>query len=606
MCGIAGYIGKKKINRETVLETLSLMNNRGPDFQNYKEIADRGTNIYLLHARLGIIDLDSRSNQPFELDGCSLVFNGEIYNYVELRDALKQKGVAFKTSSDTEVLLRYYLAYGEKCVEHFEGMWAFAIYDSRNKKLFLSRDRFAEKPLYYYEEADGLYFASEIKFLKLLVGTRFNINHRHLFRHLVNGYQSLYKVNETYFEGIKELRYASNIIVDSTFRKTEYAYWKPIVQTKDMTISQAVEGTRYHFLESMKLRLRSDVPLAFCLSGGIDSSALVSVAAKIFKYDVMTFSILDSDERYNELENIQATLDDIKCRNVFIQLKHEDTLSKLRDLIKYHDAPIPTVTYLIHSYLTHAIAQNGYRVAFSGTAADELFTGGYNHFNLHFNEVQNNPNYPTYLKDWEKYIKVVLRNPLYKNPRLYVDDPNFRGNYYEQCDEFSTYLKQGFKEEFTEERFTGSLMRNRLLNELFHESIPVVLHAEDLNSMYYSIENRSPYLDTKLFEFAFSIPGEYLVQNGYAKYILREAMKGILNDKVRLDRTKKGFNASLRSIINFDDPNVRTYLLNDSPVYKHVDRAKIAKLFDLNPLPDAYNKFLFNFINMKIFLELHT
>ena len=178
------------------------MRNRGPDFQDYREHRHGDTFIYLLHSRLSIIDLDARSHQPFTIDDCTIIYNGEIYNYVELRKDLEKRGVAFKTTSDTEVLLQYYLNYGESCVDYFEGMWSFVIYDRTKKTLFLSRDRFAEKPLYYSKADDGFYFGSEIKFIAALSGHSLTANVSHLLRYLVNGYKSLYKTEETFFEEI--------------------------------------------------------------------------------------------------------------------------------------------------------------------------------------------------------------------------------------------------------------------------------------------------------------------------------------------------------------------------------------------------------------------
>jgi asparagine synthase (glutamine-hydrolysing) len=167
-----------------------------------------------------------------------------------------------------------------------------------------------------------------------------------------------------------------------------------------------------------------------------------------------------------------------------------------------------------------------------------------------------------------------------------------------------SFLKVPFGEEFKEELLSEGLLRNRMMNELFYEITPVVLHEDDLNSMFYSIENRSPYLDSKLFEFAHSIPDEYLVQDGYGKYILREAMKGILNDKVRLDRQKKGFNASINTLFDFSDKETREYLLEpEAQIFELIDRKEIARLLDLNPAPNHYSKYLFNFMNAKIFLE---
>ena len=150
-----------------------------------------------------------------------------------------------------------------------------------------------------------------------------------------------------------------------------------------MKLDDAIEGTRHHLLKSVELRLRADVPIAFCLSGGVDSSGLVSIAKKVFDYDVATFSIIDLDERYNEADNIEATINDLNCKNHLVNLDYDNMFERLTDLIKYHDSPISTITYLVHSMLSEKISMDGYKISVSGTSADELFTGYYDHFLLH-------------------------------------------------------------------------------------------------------------------------------------------------------------------------------------------------------------------------------
>ncbi len=604
MCGIAGYFGKKSISENVIVSTLAFMKQRGPDVQQYKTFFENNFSVSLLHSRLSIIDLEERSNQPFTIGDATIIFNGEIYNYLELKEKLLKRNIKLKTTSDTEILLHYYLIFGEKCVEYFEGMWAFAIYDSKGKTLFLSRDRFAEKPLYYYENNNGFYFASETKFLKSLSEIKISTNENHLLRYLVNGHKSLYKVNETFYQDVFELPFATNLSIDSTLAKKQTVYWKPKSVEQKITLQDAIEGSRERLIQSVKLRLRSDVPLAFCLSGGVDSSALVSIAAKKFNYNVATFSIIDEDKRYDEEDLIQATIEDVGCISTKIKLSpSENNLHRLKELIKYHDAPVATISYFIHSLLSEAISKNGYRIAISGTGADEIFTGYYDHHNLHLYEMKNHSQYEKYLSDWKKYPAQFVRHPYFQKPDLYFDNPEIREHIYLNNREFSSMLNKDFLESFTEEKYSDSLLRNRMMNELFHEVVRVILHEDDLNSMKYSIENRSPFLDKDLFEFAYSIPNEYLIKDGYAKYILREAVNGILNDKVRLAREKKGFNADIKSIIDFENKNTREFLLEDSPVYRIVNKQKIETSFSMKQFPNSYKKFLFNFVNVKMFLE---
>ena len=603
MCGIAGYIGKSPIQKKQILDTISVMKNRGPDHQDYISFSNGEFFVTLIHSRLSIIDLDSRSNQPFFDKHCILVFNGEIYNYLEIRKELENLGAIFKTSSDTEVLIKSYLHFGEECVNKFEGMWSFALFDKIENKLFLSRDRFAEKPLYYFESNQGIYFSSEIKAIKQLSGNKLSVNNNHLYRYLVNGHKSLYKTNQTFYKDIKELDFASNLIISNNDVKN-YKYWKPVYSPKKISESDAIEGIKYFLKRSLRLRLRSDVPLAFCLSGGVDSASLVSLAAKELNYDVSTFSIIDSDVRYNELENIHATVNDIGCKNFQFKLdSKDDNISRLEKLVKYHDAPVATISYFVHSILSEAISSKGFKISISGTAADEIFTGYYDHFNLHFNEIRYDQDFNSYLNDWKSFPCNYIRNPFLKKYDLYFENPNLRDHIYLNNRQFSDYLKQPFQESFLETNYSDSLLRNRMMNEVFHEVVRVILHEDDLNSMCYSLENRSPFLDKELFEFAYSIPSKLLIKNGYAKYLLRESMSGILNDKVRLDREKKGFNASINSIIDFNNKEHIDYILDESKVFDFVKKEKIESLLMKKEYSNSFKKFLFNFLNVKIFLS---
>lgn len=603
MCGIAGYIGREKVEASCIDNTLVLMRNRGPNEQRFSLIEERDFNVVLLHSRLSILDLDPRSHQPFVIDDYQLIFNGEIYNYVEVRQKLQKAGVQFTTSSDTEVLLRSYIHYGEKCVEYLEGMWSFCIFDAKKQQVFLSRDRFAEKPLYYIHDEHGMWFASEVKFLKSLRNKPLEVNVQQALRYLINGYKSLYKTDDTFFHNVQELPYATNMTVDSKLQATKKQYWFPKYNPQEMSMQEAISGTRERLLHSMKIRLRSDVPVAFCLSGGVDSATLASIAANELQQEIHTFSIIDSDERYNEYDLIKATIDDTKANAHFIHISQDNVLQKLQSLIEYHDAPIATISYYIHSLLSETIAQQGYKVVFSGTGADELFTGYYDHYLLHLHAVHGHPQFQEYVDDWQKHIKSFVRNPYLQNPYYFVDNPQMRAHIFFKSDEFSSYLYDEFHEEFHEINYSTSLLRNRMMNEIFHEVTRVILHEDDLNSMKYSIENRSPYLDRDLFEFAYTIPPQYLIKEGYNKYILRQAGMGILNDKVRLERRKKGFNAAIASLIDFQDPQTREFLLDKHAiVFNLIKRDKIVELFSMSPIPNSYSKFLFNFINLRIFL----
>lgn len=609
MCGIAGSFGLKVPSPDIRQRTLERLENRGPDAAGSWVGQGQRRIPVLLHRRLSIIDLDERSNQPFHDGPVHLAYNGEIYNYVELRDELRRLGHAFATDSDTEVLVKAYLEWGQSCCDRFEGMWAFALYDERNASLLLSRDRFGEKPLYLFEDGENLYFASEMKALQSIANRSFDVNEQHLLRYVINGHKSLYKTQETFFKGVAELPIRSNMTIrqEGEIAPAANAYWEPRFREQSLTMEEAIEGTREKLIESVRLRMRSDVPLAFCLSGGVDSASLVSIAAKVFNATAHTFSIIDKDHRYDEYDNIQATVEDTGCNSTKVILEPSETnIDYLERLVRYHDAPVATISYFVHSFLSQKIAANGYKISVSGTAADELFTGYYDHFVLHLYEMRNHPEFERYRKEWETYPLQYVRHPDFRKFDLYFDEPGKRDHIYLNNDQFRSLLHNDFHEPFTETDYGTSLLRNRMMNELFHEVVRVILHEDDLNSMMYSIENRSPFLDRSLFEWAYSIPSSLLINEGYNKYILRESMKGILNDQVRLSREKKGFNASINSIFDFDNPIHLAYFLDDSPIFDYFHKEKLETVLRRGEFPNSYKKFLFNFINARIFLEQQT
>jgi asparagine synthase (glutamine-hydrolysing) len=606
MCGIAGYAGTRTIEEPILEGCLRLMRRRGPDDAAYRRFVNgAGRNTYLLHSRLSIIDLDSRSNQPFQCGSKWLVLNGELYNYVEVRCELEKTGVQFKTSSDTEVLAKAIDINGWSILDHCEGMWAFAVYDETDGSLTLSRDRFAEKPLYVFRDGGGVYFGSEVKFIAALLGRRLEPDFDHMYRYLVNGYRALNKGSRTFFKGLSELPAATTLRIDETGAETAAAYWRPVIDPDDdMTYDEAVGGTRERVLRSMEIRLRADVPLAFCMSGGIDSNSLICTAKRVFGYDVHGFTITNTDMRYDEQEMVDCVVATMDVRHTAIPVARGRFLERLRTLVRHHDAPVYTISYYVHWLLQQSIADHGYKVAISGTAADELFTGYYDHHNAYLYEVRNDPvRFASALAEWSEHVQPIVRNPFLGNPRVFIDDPTLRDHLYLDAPRFAAYLRKPWAEAFEEREYSGSLLRNRMLNELFNESVPQILHEDDLNAMYFSIENRSPFLDRRLFEFSGRIPTKHLVREGRAKAVLRDAMRGIVPGAVLDNRRKVGFNAPILDLLDADNPAERQALLGDSPIWEHVDRDRIARLLDKRELPNSESKFLFYFLNAKMFVE---
>ena len=608
MCGISGYISKTSLIADSgIVRTLELMKRRGPDSKNFYKNTYSSKQLALLHTRLNIIDLNERANQPYYDEHFIVVFNGEIYNYLEIKTKLIKKNYKFNTNSDTEVLIKCFQEYGEKCVDHFIGMWAFAIWDNKKKQLFLSRDPFGEKPLYYFLNESGFFFGSEVKFIKSLCKKKFEINKNQIQKNIFLGYKSLNKSNNTFYKDIVSIESSSNILIDLDLNLIKKKYWRPKLNiNQNMKIDDAVEGVKNNLIKSLELRMRSDVPIAFCLSGGVDSSLLASHATKTFNKKISTFSIIDKDPRYDESENIRYIIDDLRCNYELIKINNDENLflDRLKVLTNYHDGPIATLSYYIHSFLSENISKKNYKVAISGTGADEIFTGYYDHFLLHFEALKGtkylNPN----LESWKKFILPKIRNPYLQNSKLYIDEPENRDLVYEKNFGISQYSINDVEQKFNEENYCDELLRKRMMNELFHEVVPVILKHDDLNSMYHSIENRSPYLDRDLLEFALTIPPHLLISSGFQKKILRDSGEGILCDKVRLSKQKKGFNASINSIINLKNPEVLKFIFDESsPVAEYADLKKIKSDLDIEIIPNHMSKLIFSIISTKFFLE---
>lgn len=605
MCGIAGYFGPRELDAERLQACLELMRRRGPDHAASRHWTNpAGKNVYLLHSRLSIIDLDPRANQPFQVGSKWLALNGELYNYLELRRELEAQGDQFTTESDTEVLLRALERQGWSVLDRCEGMWAFAVYDAAAGALTLSRDRFGEKPLYIFRDRSGFYFGSEVKFIVALLGRRLEVDFDHLYRYLVNGYKALYKVKQTFFLGLGELAPASTLHLDSIGQETLSTYWQPaFCPDTSLTYAQAVAGVRERLIRSMELRLRADVPLAFCMSGGIDSNSLLSIAKRVFNYDVHGFTVVVDDPRYDELAEVACAVQELQIRHSPVPITTAGFRENIRELIRQHDAPVYTISYYVQWLLMQSIAAQGYRISISGTGADELLTGYYDHHNLYLYETRHTPPGEVGLTAWQAHVAPLVRNPYLRNPLLYFDNPDFRDHIYLNNDVFAGYLINPWREAFTEKSYTAALLRNRMLNEMFQEAVPVILHEDDLNAMYFSIENRSPFLDRELFEFCYRIPTAHLMRDGFAKAILRDAMDGVVPAKILWNRRKVGFNAPVFAFLEVKDPAVKAWLLADGPIFEHVRKDRLGELLQKDYLENSESKFLFNFVCARTFLE---
>jgi asparagine synthase (glutamine-hydrolysing) len=540
---------------------------------------------------------------PFSRDGWTIVFNGEIYNHESLREQLMLEGLEFHTTSDTEVLLAGLARHGTSFLDRAEGMWAFAAVNTSSHELFLSRDRFGEKPLFVYECSHGQFFASEPKTLSALAEREFKVNDRQILRYLVNGYRSLFKCDETWFEELRAFPSATVRTLSPLGKPKDTQFWKLTGAQRDLSEQEAIEHLRYLLPKAIGCRLRADVPIACCLSGGVDSASIASLAVKALGSTIHAFSIIDSNPLYDERSHIQAVVNDLGCRATFIEVPQASFIERLEDLISYHDGPLATSSYYIHSFLSEAISNAGYRVSLSGTGADEMFSGYYDHYLMHIAELYGTEDFLSARDAWCTHVQPVVRNPLLQDWDRFIQEPDFRGHLYIRNPVLVSGLRKEFSETFREHDFGRTTLRNRMLNEMFFEVVPPILHEDDLNSMRWSVENRSPFLDRTLFEFCTSLPSRHLIVDGFQKSLLRKAMEGILTNSVRLNRKKVGFNASMTTLLDRQAADVRNYLMTANPLFDYVTTEVLTSLLDKPDLSNQESQLLFSLINVSVFLK---
>ncbi len=605
MCGIAGYFGTNEINKNHIYSTSKKMKNRGPDNFDYKVFNINKNNIFFLHSRLSIIELSKKANQPYEYKDKVLIFNGEIYNYIELRERLENKGVKFNTNSDTEVLIKCLDYYGEKTFALLEGMWSFVFLDKSKEKLILSRDRFGEKPLYFKKNNDGIYFGSETKFIENLSNIKEDINENKINNFLRFGFGSVFYDNKTFLRNIYAVEPGQNLIITKNFKIKKKKFWslENIKKINKVNYDNEINHIKRLLINSVKIRLRSDVRNVFSLSGGIDSGALVSISKKELKCKTNTYSIISKDKKYNEIEFLDETIKDTKVKKNPIKLKKINFFKNIKSIIQYFNSPLLTINYIPLSKLLSKIKKANYKVLITGNGSDEIFAGYYDHFIFHLLDLKKkNKKYKTNLDFWKKTIVNNLRNKKLRNIENIKSFELFNVN-----DNYSHFFTKRLKNKFKFKKIYKSKLKNNLVNQLKERLYPS-MYQDDLISMKYSIENRSPFLDKKLAEKVFSIPSEYMIKNGFSKNLLRDCLKNVLNDKVRMNRKKIGFNASLISFSDINKKNIYTYLSkNFSYINKFIKKDAFFLYFDkldLRKLSDDDQKFIFRILSVITFLKI--
>jgi len=605
MCGIVGVINldQKPVDKKDIEKMTRIIKHRGPDDEGC--FIDK--NIGLGHCRLSIIDLSSAGHQPMSNKDGSIwiIFNGEIYNYLELRKELEKKGHSFQSDTDTEVIICAYKEWGEKCLEKFNGMWAFAIWDKNKKELFCSRDRFGIKPFYYFFDGKIFTFASEIKAL-LELGIPKKPNDALIYDFLKFG--MLDHTNETFFKDIYKLPAASWLKLASDGKIIIEKYWDFEVSDKiedKIPDQKYTEQFRELFIDAIKLRLRSDVPIGSCLSGGLDSSSIVCTVNKLLKEKNVpsigeiqkTFSSCFANKKFDEREYIEEVIKHTGAEKNYIFPKPEEFLEELDNLIWHQEEPF-SGTSMFAQQMVFKKAREKVKILLDGQGGDELLAGYRKFYFFYLLKLFKNKKIIKCFKTALPFFASieVLKTLYVKNGLKYL----FKTSKNNIIDNL---LNPVFLKNFADRKLSFGYQNNlgkRLKEDLTKWSLPVLLRYEDKNSGTFGLEARLPFLDYRLVEQAAKMPLDQKMRLGWTKFILREAMKNILPEKIRLRKSKLGF-------VTPEEMWYKKYLVEHIES-KFKNPLFIADYVNMKKLLDSFQKYKMGqrfFNNKTIFLRFY-
>jgi asparagine synthase (glutamine-hydrolysing) len=535
MCGINGF----NWNDGTLIESMNrTTRNRGPD--DCGVYADE--NVSLGHNRLSIIDLSENGHQPMSNEDGTvwIVFNGEVYNFMELREELIAKGHVFKSNTDTEAIIHAYEEYGFDIVKRFNGMWAFGIYDRNKNVLFLSRDQFGIKPLYYYIDDSRIVFSSMIAGI-MAHGVETGPNEKAIMEYLAFNLED-YETH-TFFKNVSSLARDSYLVYDLTSHEHTITRWytpgkRPIKDKDDV---------RNIFTESVKLRTIADVPIGSCLSGGIDSSSIVCTLDEILKEPFYTFSFVSPGSPLDESRYIEEIGKTTNTRQFFTAMDGQTFLEEFYDFVEAQEEPVTGLSPYAQYRVMKLAHQHGAKVLLDGQGADEIFAGYVYYFSYYFYELFTSLKWYTLLKESASYVSMYgsfyphsmfafMLMPVPLRYRMWKKFINPWVNH--------EYLKSVCKDAH-DPRWDPMRLNDALSLTLFSTAIPEMLRWEDKNSMRWSIETRPPFLDVALVESVLPLPSEMKLKNGTRKKIFKDAMKDVIPSMIGKRNDKIGFAAPI-------------------------------------------------------------
>jgi asparagine synthase (glutamine-hydrolysing) len=546
MCGICGIIelNGRKTEEKNLRLMMKTMKHRGPDDEG---IFQEG-NVGLGFVRLSIIDLSPAGHQPMFSD-CGqyvLVYNGEIYNYIELREELQVKGYTFRTKTDSEVLLKSYLEWGEECLHRFNGMWAFVIYNRNEKTIFAARDRFGIKPFYYLQNQDFFAFASEIPPLLTLLQVKPQPDYQSIFDYLV--FNRTDQTERTFFSEVKKLQHGHILLMDlNQHSRVGILVGRQWYNLKERVLkSEGFKNPQEYkelFTSAIGLRLRSDVPVGVCLSGGLDSSSIVSILLHDFKKsDLNTFSaVYKKGQKGDETEYINEF--NSSLTKMFFASPDAGSLEKdLIQFVKAHGEPISS-TSPYAQYIVMKLAQGEVVVTLDGQGADEQLAGYHYFFGFFFKDLLTHGQLNRLISEMFHYLAkhnslmgiksfLFFMMPHRIRTKLKINEKGYLNPVFAKT--FSNTSSIGYN-------LYGSKTLTDALLDHFEYKLEHLLKWEDRNSMWFSLEARVPFLDYRLVEKTIATSNALKIWKGTTKHILREAMKGILPDKIYNRQDKVGF-----------------------------------------------------------------
>jgi len=545
MCGISGFIDSNLSNEQaekTIGSMLESIAHRGPDARS----TWINLPVVLGHNRLSIIDLSPDGVQPMHYFDSVIVFNGEIYNYIEVREELISKGYKFSTQSDTEVILAAYREYGTSCVDKFLGMWAFALWDKKKNELFCSRDRFGIKPFYYIFENGRFYFGSEYKALKKSPLFTNDLNLDQVSRGLQLGWVCYGE--ETYYTKLKSLPAACNLLYKQGDVEIN-RYWD-IDATKKCTLSEEEKYNKFRelFLDSIRLHMRADVEIGGCLSGGLDSSAIAASVSKLFpEINFKTFTIYyEGKDSVDERPWVNEVLKENSSLKEFTYSPTDKDLIDNYERAFYHaDVPLAGSSPISQYFVMQLAGKNKIRVLLDGQGSDEYLAGYMHSFYRLVGGLISKGNLLEAHKQFYAHASIQEFSGKKKldsaAKSLLTVFQNENSLYNFEYRKYFPFLLKSTNSDLVLKDFNSSRLNQFLYHLTFNTSLPSLLQYEDRNSMAFSIESRVPFLDHRLVEFVFSLNDDDKFSQGITKKVLRNALKSILPSKIAGRMDKKGF-----------------------------------------------------------------